>query len=132
MSHPRALPATAGEGRDQLEHGAEEQVEREDRCQRVEALAGVDEGDDPHGCEPDREGDSRSRPPTVRRRYGDELEQGAADAGDAEQDRDRVHARRIELEHNQREDEPDDTGQEETHQNSACRSSLTPAEAVAG
>src|SRR5262249_47785278 len=110
---PGRVHAANEERRNDLEEPAQEKVEREHRRQRLEAVARVDEGENPDDREADRERDPAYSPPPVRDRDREQLEDRAAEAGEAEQQRDRGHAPRVELEDEEREEEPEDPADEE-------------------
>src|SRR4051794_23388765 len=103
---PPERPRSSGDGHDDVEDSAEQQVEREDRRERLEAVPGMDEGEDRDHGEGDRERDASQPRPPVRRRNGEQLEQRGAGARRADEDRDRAHGPRVELEDEEREHEP--------------------------
>src|SRR3954470_6439531 len=104
---PPQRPFSSGDGHEDVEDSAEQQVEGEDRRQRPEAVPGMDEGEDRDHGKGDREHDTPEPRPPVRRRDREQLEQGRARACRADEDRDRADAARVELEDEQREDEPE-------------------------
>jgi hypothetical protein len=104
---PPERPLSSDERYDDVEDSTEEQVEREDRRERSEAVAGMYEGEDRDDSEGDRQCHTSEPRDPVRCGNREQLEQRRARARRADEDRDRADGARVELEDEQREDEPE-------------------------
>ena len=113
MQPPDLDLAPSGDRRDDVERAGEDKEEADHSRQRQKRIARMDERDDAGGDEDDRQDTVEQLPPAAGEDRRHELEQPGRDCDDAEQDRDRVHRRVVEAQHDQRDDSPGDTEDQE-------------------
>ncbi len=100
------------DGDDDVEEALEDQEEADHGCERGEGVAGVHERDDPDDDEDHAEQAVQHLPPPMRRGEHEELVDPGRDRHYPEQDRDRGDGGVVEAEHDDREEEPEEPGQE--------------------